>query len=204
MSVLRGITLAVIGGLVLIGHASEAMSASLEFKNLWNHHPLNNSVTFPALMLEDKTVEGKLKRRGTPSFANQCAIRMGVALREAGVTPGQLGSMRMSWYHPKDRMYVLVAQELANALARSNIEGLGRVEKLDDPKNFHKALFGRTGIVFFKDYWKRSGETTPTGDHIDVWNGYRTSAKWLIQWFSWLGYTENYGKSREIWFWEVK
>ena len=43
-----------------------------------------------------------------------------------------------------------------------------------------------------------------TGDHIDVWNGYRSSAKWLMEWFSWLGYYSNYAEAKEIWFWEVK
>ena len=55
-----------------------------------------------------------------------------------------------------------------------------------------------------KDYWKRHGETTATGDHIDVWNGYRSSTKWLMEWFSWLGYYSNYVQAKEVWFWDVK
>ena len=42
------------------------------------------------------------------------------------------------------------------------------------------------------------------GDHIDVWNGYRSSTKWLMEWFFWLGYYSNYAEAGEIWFWEVK
>lgn len=177
---------------------------TLKFEDLWNGHPLNNAEQSPARMLKDVVLGGKTVKKGSPSFANQCAIRMGVSLREAGVTYAQIGSPRVSWYHSKEDMYVLVAQELANGLNRANINGLGKVIKVQDPKNFHKELFGKTGIIFFKDYWRRTGEKQPTGDHIDVWNGYRTSAKWLIEWFSWLGYTENYGYSKEIWFWEVK
>jgi hypothetical protein len=37
-----------------------------------------------------------------------------------------------------------------------------------------------------------------------VWNGYRSSAKWLLEWFSWVGYYSNYANAGEIWFWEVK
>ena len=58
------------------------------------------------------------------------------------------------------------------------------------------------GVIFFNGYWWRSTDTTrPTGDHIDLWNGWRTSAKMLFPWFSWLG---GYNKSSNIWFWEVK
>ncbi len=33
---------------------------------------------------------------------------------------------------------------------------------------------GRTGIIFFGSYWRRNlKEKTPTGDHIDLWNGDR-------------------------------
>lgn len=200
--------------------SQSSAQGGLKFKNLWRNHPLNNSVGYPARMLEDVTSNGVvIKRKGTPSFPNQCAIRMGVSLRDSGISLGQLGNPRVSWYHPKERMFVLNAEELASAIARSNISGLGAIQKIsgDDVKRFTSILYGRTGIIFFKDYWYRGRripdgnggtktvkEARATGDHIDVWNGYRTSAKWLIEWFSWLGYSENYGKSREIWFWEVQ
>ncbi len=183
---------------------NSAISQELTFAKLWVSHPLNNSETAPARMLKDTEFGGKIIPKGAPSFANQCAIRMAVALREAGISLSQIGNPRVSWFHSKDKMFVLVAQELANGLKPGRIPGLGTLEKVKDPKNFHNELYGRKGIIFFKDYWRRTGQTQPTGDHIDVWNGYRTSAKWLMEWFSWLGYNENYGKSKEIWFWEVK
>ena len=44
------------------------------------------------------------------------------------------------------------------------------------------------GIIFFNGYWWRTTDTTrPTGDHIDLWNGWRTSANMLFPWFGWLG-----------------
>ena len=72
------------------------------------------------------------------------------------------------------------------------------------PSHFYGKLYGRTGIIYIQDYWKRHGETVATGDHIDVWNGYRSSTKWLMEWFSWLGYYSNYVQAKEIWFWDVK
>ncbi len=195
----------VVATISFLSFSTGAFAEKITFKDLWKKHPLNNSESAPAKMLKDTQFGGKLVRKGSPSFANQCAIRMGVTLREVGITLAQIGSPRVSWFHKKDDMYVLVAEELAHGLKSSKIEGLGELIKVKDPKNFHNELYGRKGIIFFKDYWRRKGETTnPTGDHIDVWNGYRTSSKWLMEWFSWLGYNENYGKSKEIWFWEVE
>lgn len=45
-------------------------------------------------------------------------------------------------------------------------------------KGFHKTLAARRGIVFFKDYWMREGEKSPTGDHIDLWNMDRLTPSW--------------------------
>ena len=36
----------------------------------------------------------------------------------------------------------------------------------------------QTGIIFFKDYWLRDGERSPTGDHIDLWNMDRLTPSW--------------------------
>ena len=103
-------------------------------------------------------------------------------------------------------MHFINASQLGNAIG-PHIDGVGPRESYrgDDAANFYPKIFGRTGIIYISDYWHRSGETgTPTGDHIDVWNGYRSSAKWLMEWFSWLGYYSNYAGAREIRFWEVK
>ena len=37
-------------------------------------------------------------------------------------------------------------------------------------ESFDKKISGKTGIIFFKDYWLRGNEKNPTGDHIDLWN----------------------------------
>jgi hypothetical protein len=180
----------------------------VEFKNLWFGHPINESVQTPCIAPKDGNYHGSIARKGYPTYHNQCAIRMGTALRRAGVTPSQISGCLTCGAHPPEQMHYIRAHELASALARANIPGLGQMEQIraNDVAEFYPKLFGRTGIIYIKDYWRRSGEPPgrATGDHIDVWNGYRSSAKWLMEWFSWLGYYSNYAEAKEIWFWEIK
>lgn len=181
----------------------------IEFKDLWNGHPINESVQTPCIAPYDLTsMEGKLVPRGFPVFANQCAIRMGVALRRAGVQPSQVSGCAHCSVHAREEMHFINASSLAQSLLHARIDGMGPVEKFTgaDTAEFYPKIFGRTGIIFIQDYWHRGTDAKdqPTGDHIDVWNGYRSSAKWLMEWFSWLGYYSNYAGAREIWFWPVK
>lgn len=180
----------------------------VEFKQLWRGHPINYSVQTPCIAPHDlRNLEGKEVGKGLPVFANQCAIRMSLALKAAGVTAGQLPGLAHCAVHARDEMHFINANQLANAIARANLPGVGPIEKITgtEAADFYPKLFGRTGIIYIQDYWRRSSDTgRATGDHIDVWNGYRSSAKWLMEWFSWLGYYSNYAQAGEIWFWEVK
>src|SRR5262245_32102309 len=176
------------------------------FAKLWYGHPINESVQTPCIAPHDlKNLEGKDIPKGFPVFPNQCAIRLGVALKRAGVTANQLGGCRHCDVHPREEMHFITANEVANSIARANLPGFGPIEKITgaDASQFYPKLFGRTGVIYLQDYWKRSGEVRPTGDHIDLWNGYRSSAKWLMEWFSWLGYYSNYAEAKEVWFWKV-
>jgi len=181
----------------------------VEFKNLWRGHPINESVQTPCIAPEDLTnLEGRLVRRGFPVFANQCAIRMGVALKRAGATADQFGGCAHCSVHSREHMHIINASQLANAIDRAGLPGVGPREifKAEDAAKFYPKMFGRSGIMYIQDYWARSTDRpgNPTGDHIDVWNGYRSSAKALMEWFSWLGYYSNYAQAKEIWFWPVK
>ncbi|HZT46760.1 MAG TPA: T6SS effector amidase Tae4 family protein [Hyphomicrobiaceae bacterium] len=174
------------------------------FKDLWYRHPANNSTQYPCIAPHTLTnMEGKVVHQGFPVFGNQCSIRMGVCLKNAGVTNVHTATCGV---HGPEEQHFIRAADLARALAGASIEGVGKVERITgaDAAHFYGKLYGRTGIIYIQDYWKRHGETTPTGDHIDVWNGYRSSTKWLMEWFSWLGYYSNYVQAKEIWFWDVK
>jgi hypothetical protein len=167
----------------------------LSFSHLWEHHPTNTGDQYPC------------QTNGVSNFANQCSIRMGVCLKRGGVLPGQIhGALTCSQAtasgHSPDEMHFVRAHELAGALASAAIEGLAPHIKLNDPKNFADELNGRTGIIYFNGYWWREEDKTrPTGDHIDLWNGWRTTAKVLLPWFGWLG---GYDAAAEMWFWEVR
>lgn len=178
------------------------------FNDLWFGHPINESVQTPCIAPADGNYLGSVVRKGRPTHANQCAIRLGISLKRAGVTPDQITGCLTCGAHDPKLMHYIRALEVANALNRANIDGLGKVERLvgTDPASFYPKLYGRTGIIFIKDYWHRSSDRrgAPTGDHIDVWNGYRSSAKWLMEWFSWLGYYSNYAEAKEIWFWPIE
>jgi Type VI secretion system (T6SS), amidase effector protein 4 len=164
------------------------------FRELWEHHPTNTGDQYPC------------QTNGVSNFANQCAIRMGVCLKRAGVLPTQVHgaitcAQAATTGHPADEMHCVRAAELAHALASTSVPGISPYIKLAQPDDFANELNGRTGIIFFNGYWWREEDKArPTGDHIDLWNGWRTSAKVLLPWFGWLG---GYDGSGEIWFWEV-
>ena len=177
------------------------------FRDLWRGHPINESVQTPCIAPRDlMNLEGKPVLKGYPVFSNQCAIRMGVALHRAGVAAIQLPGCSHCTVHAREEMHFINANQLANTIARVNLPGFGPLEKITGTEagEFYPKLFGRTGVIYVQDYWRRTSDSgRPTGDHIDVWNGYRSSAKWLMEWFSWLGYYSNYAQAGEIWFWEV-
>ena len=169
----------------------------VDFATLWKNHPTNRSVQFPCLL-----------GSGFPTHRNQCAIRLGECMKNSGVKLSQMSGPITCGVHPKEDMHFLRAEEVARAFGRGSIPGVGGTEKLtgETAADFYGQLFGRKGLILFKDYWRRTGEGEGggSGDHIDLWNGYRSTSGWLMEWFSWLGYYGGYDKAKQIWFWEVK
>lgn len=148
-------------------------------------------------------MDGKpCSRNGVPFFTNQCAIRMGHALQAAGFEVTRI-HVRLCWYHKKQNFHALAAEELAKAINRSVLPGIGKLKKLK-PEDFTKPIRGSKGIIFFKDYWRRSGEIYDrrTGDHIDLWNGHKLTNSSFYTFWSNLFHT--YDNSKEIWFWPVR
>lgn len=149
-------------------------------------------------------------------FSNYCAINLSHALLKSGVTINS-NKVTTCW-GCTDKNYknihVIRAQELANWLLISQINGLVEVKKLDG-KNFKDYVSDKKGIIFFKDYWQRSTDsgTNRTGDHIDIWTGNDLASEGFFTDFFRLNFpdiTESiFGvsslyESKEVYFWELK
>lgn len=164
--------------------------ATLKFENLWDNYPHNKPCS--------------------NDFQNQCAIKVGAALAKSGVDTKRLvPGKRHCWHHGVADGHILAAEELAAGLQKVSLPGIGRTTSLT-PVNYKSAIAGKTGIIFFKDYWMRSvdKEGAPTGDHIDLWNKNR-----ITDWSSWLRIQfgvvipdvwSDFEKAKKILFWEVK
>lgn len=168
----------------------------LVFNKLWDNFP-------------DKSVM-KVRCRNQQAdssrpFGNYCAIMLSEALIRSGVSTSGAKANKC-WSHEGMR-HVLLAEELAQWLSKSNIGGLGKVEKIS-PKTFQEDLDERTGIIFFKDYWQRGSESfsNRSGDHIDLWNKdeITSSSMFTRGIIEFLGRVSDLNDSREVWFWEVK
>ena len=133
---------------------------------------------------------------------------MGVCLSRCGVVTSHLPGATHCWHHDKSEGHVIRAEELANGLRGYHLGGMQKLVKKTG-KDFKKELRSKKGIIFFKDYWRRGKESyrNRSGDHIDLWNGYRLTdwKTWArIQFnLSWEGVWSDYRKSKEIWFWGV-
>ena len=171
------------------------------FKKMWNNHPSITGNDPPC------TTNGK------PNFDNQCAIRLGVAMTAAGINLGKASKVTFCWHHPKSVGHVIRAEEFAKYLSTSPIKGIGSRQKVN-PNKYAKLLSGLTGIIFFKDYWQRKGESfaNRSGDHIDLWNGSRLTK--ISTWFRIhlnigrfglhnLGVGSDFRCAKEVWFWHV-
>ncbi|MBP0622002.1 type VI secretion system amidase effector protein Tae4 [Cupriavidus consociatus] len=148
-----------------------------------------------------------------PGFENQCAIRMSVTLHKVGV---EMQSFRGKGQIRLDgKRTAVLASELADWLRLKPLAGIGAPEDITGA-DWQKRIKGRTGIVAFKNYWRRDGESAArvSGGHVDLWNGLRmtiSSAGGLASNVGRFvfGINSNFlysdlGKSTEILFWEIK
>lgn len=141
--------------------------AKSAFINLWNNYPT-----------EQHPCDG--------GWDNQCAIRMSLTLNaERSITID-----RNTYPEPKcAHGHTRGAESLANWLWRNH---LGRPQIFTDGAAAKRTLNERTGIIFFKDCFTRSGETRATGDHIDLWNRGLTKT-----------YDDPANRAAQVWFWEL-
>jgi Type VI secretion system (T6SS), amidase effector protein 4 len=144
-------------------------------------------------------------------YENQCAIKVSVAIHVAGV---EMKSFKGASVSINGKKAAVRAAELATWLKQQPFCGLPKTTATVTGKDWQEKLKGKTGIVFFANYWAREGEaSTPSGDHVDLWNGSRLTASGTggaltsfarftlgigSLWYS------DLGKATEILFWEIK
>ena len=167
------------------------------FKALWDGFP--NVDTIKARCFNKQA-------KSSSPFDNYCAILLSDCFITAGVSLDKCPPGHRCWSHSGTK-HVLTAAHLAKWLSEAPPAGFAKREKID-PGSFQSVLAGRTGVIFFKDYWSRNGETSEarSGDHIDLWSKNRITGgsmfyRGIIEL---LGLVSELNKSREVWFWEVK
>jgi hypothetical protein len=148
-------------------------------------------------------------RRGA---ANQCAVRMSIALGRAG--------FGLEAFQPRARVHsgdgacqtdgiphVLGAEELAVFLRRTlgppipfrqTAPGQGCASAFE-------SIQGQRGILYFDNCFTRAGETARSGDHIDLFNG--------RQYFNQIIHPQAggdeltggslFGRAGQVWFWPL-
>jgi len=172
------------------------------FNELWKNHPTNTDNENPC------------SANGKSNFGDQCAIRLGVCLQNGGIDTTRIPGVTRCWYHNIIEGHIIRAEEFAKALKQHSpfLSGIQRIQEVN-PIDFKNTIAGKRGIIFYKDYWRRTVNgkkecfRNRSGDHIDLWNGarltdWRTWARIQLN-LSWEGSWSDYEKSKEIWFWRV-
>lgn len=136
-----------------------ANTTAIAFDTLWKNYPTETPC---------------VDRSGRPprGWDNQCAVRMSVALSKSGVSFDSFPDGGRCPTQPAGATMIGSAQRLANWLAQKNRFKACGPREIIISKRWETSVAGRSGIIFFKDYWRRRGETrgTGTGDHVDLWN----------------------------------
>jgi len=148
---------------------------NLDFTKLWNAHPTNKGIKNPCTT------------NGVVNFGNQCAIRMGVCLNNAGISTASFRGAKCYPGHGHNSSHILRAEELAKWMV-NNPAFFGNVDKKIGTSSADYT--GKKGIVFFLNFWGRGNQ----GDHIDLWNGSKMC----------YGDPSYFGRSKAVWFWEIK
>lgn len=185
--------------------ASVNVRSCLSFDDMWKGHPLNwdppEPTPFRHTPKPDKADPFATLRDPPPIYADQCAIKMSIALQAGGLSldtfPKDRSELREVFAVKRKYRGALAAEELAKWL----VKALGKPEEFTGGKKSEKVTM-RKGIVFFKDFWTRPGETSAQGDHIDLWNGTNTPnvSPQVFQ----EGPMSYFTRSKLVWFWELK
>ncbi len=167
------------------------------FSTLWDKFPHDDSLA--------KKCFNKQTGKADNAFENYCAIKLSECLIQSTVAFEVPGRARC-WSHKKPHHF-LRAEDMAAWLGKRQKPFIGKTEDIP-PGSFQKVLDGRTGIIFFKDYWQRKKETfaNRSGDHIDLWNGSRLTggSMWMRSISEFFGWVSDLNDSKQIKFWEIK
>lgn len=166
------------------------------FDNLWKNFPDKDKIVTQC--------RNKQKDSNNP-FDNYCGIMLSECLLQSGIDLSLYKGSRC-WSH-NGKKHILLAEDLARGLKKHPPAGFGALETIR-PESFQNSLSGRTGVIFFKDYWQRGSESfnSRSGDHVDLWNknAITSSGMFLRSILEFLARVSDLNKSKEIWFWEVK
>jgi RHS repeat-associated protein len=172
------------------------------FATLWSNYPPNKGI---------KHVDPATK---ADAFDNHCAINVSHTLIKSGIKMTNFKGRRCFNSCPleseKLEKHALNAEELAGWLHKR----FGAPTKYTGA-TFEAAIEGKTGIVFFQDYWHRKtdAEGVRTGDHIDLWNENALASKgWFLTavrrkyptFSEYLLDMSDLRKSKYVLFWEMK
>ncbi len=168
----------------------------VRFEKLWKN--------FPDKALLKSKCTNKQKDSDRP-FSDYCAILLSECFIRSGIDIS-LFKAKKCWSHSGKR-HILLAEEFAEALKSNPLAGFSPMKKIN-PGSFQNDLSGKTGIIFFKDYWQRGKESfqSRSGDHIDLWNRNEItgSGMFMRAIYEFFGVVSDLNKCKEIWFWEKK
>ncbi|WP_233806790.1 T6SS effector amidase Tae4 family protein [Paraburkholderia sp. HP33-1] len=133
------------------GSVKKVALQALTFDQLWSAYPKSDPCSGP--------------------YRDQCAARIGEALRGCGIEGLSFKGARCHVDHPK---HMLRAAEVADWLHKIPFAGCPAARSLS-AKTWDTDIHGTTGIIFFNGYWHRDsdGPGVTAGNHIDLWNGNR-------------------------------
>ncbi|MGH8781815.1 T6SS effector amidase Tae4 family protein [Paraburkholderia sp.] len=187
------------------GSIKEVTLKVVTFAELWRAYPHSDPCIDPST--------------GEPAFEDECAIRFGTCLAGTGITNKSFKGEKC-WFHGHPPSHMLRAKEVSEWLRRRPFAGCPSPETVTGA-DWRDKVKGKTGIIFFGSYWRRNlKEKTPTGDHIDLWNGDRLTPSsettlrftlgisWIWNPLSFIGVGpenlySNLADSKLVLFWEI-
>lgn len=176
--------------------------ATIKFADLWRNYP-SDSIKHPDA------------QTGKDAFDDHCAINLSQSLYSCGVLLKSFKGTKC-WACPSNDssgkgIHAIRAQELATYLGTRPFAGCPAPQRFTG-STYEAAVKGKTGIIFFQDYWQRQGESGRTGDHIDLWRESKLASiggalTFIRQTFP--SIAENYlemsdlRRASEVLFWEI-